>query len=158
MTGGQFPGGGEQGQFGPENEGGGFEFESEGQEPQDFQDVVEPREIQQVQRQISDLKKQAQRLLTKAKKSTALANEAGEVQSFLNQLASYAESVQAGSRDALQEFYDAELWETMNGFQARIEMPAEISKMEKDLTRLEKLIVAKTFRVDGVDMNMVRSN
>ncbi len=134
-------------------------FEGEGNfEEQDQGDYVDPQEIRQVQRQISDLKKQAQRLLTKTKKSTALANEAAEVQSFLTELVSYATNIQGGTRDALQEFYDAELWEKMNGFQARIEMPTEINRMQKDLTRLEKLIAAKTFRVDGVDMNMVRSN
>ncbi|MDP2704630.1 MAG: hypothetical protein Q8P01_05510 [bacterium] len=144
-----------QNPFGMESEGG--EFEAESQE-QDQGDYVDPQEIRQVQKQISDLKKQAQRLLTKTKKSTTLANETAEVQSFLTELANYATNIQGGTRDALQEFYDAELWEKMNGFQARIEMPTEISRMQKDLTRLEKLIAAKTFRVDGVDMDMVRSN
>ncbi len=166
-TEGQFPGGQKgQGQSqnpfgGHEGEEGGFggDFGFEGEETmeEDQQDFVEPREIQQVQKQISDLKKQATRLLAKAQKSTALASEASEVQNFINELAKYASSVKAGTRDALQEFYDAELWETMNGFQARIEMPAEISKMEKDLTRLEKLLMTKAFAVDGVDLGLVRS-
>ncbi|MDP3725501.1 MAG: hypothetical protein Q8R20_03480 [Nanoarchaeota archaeon] len=137
-----------------ENEEEGFGFESE---EVDQQDYVDPREIQQAQKQINDLKKQAQRLVKKVAKNAALANEAVELQNFLTELGNYATGIQSGARETLQEFYDAELWERINGFQARIEMPTEISKMEKDLARLEKLIATKTFQVDGVDMGLVRS-
>lgn len=147
-----------QNPFGGENEQGNMGFEDQAFEDQGGQeDFVDAREIQQVQRQINDLKKQATRLLKKTAKNAALANEASELQNFINKLASYAEAVKAGTRDALQEFYDAELWETLNGFQARIEMPTEISRVEKDLVRLEKLIAQKAFQVNGVDLGIVRS-
>lgn len=131
-----------------------FEGDFEEQNPEDF---VDPRELQQVQRQINDLKKQAQQLLKKTAKKTALAGEAAELQSFISELATYAAGIQSGGREALQDFYDAELWEKMNVFRAKIEMPIEISKMEKDLARLEKLMAAKTFAVDGVDLGSIRS-
>ncbi|OGG39769.1 hypothetical protein A3A21_02340 [Candidatus Jorgensenbacteria bacterium RIFCSPLOWO2_01_FULL_45_25b] len=130
------------------------EFEEEGEDPGEY---VDPREIQQAQKQISDLKRQAGQLLKKTAKKTTLANETAELQNFLTELGTYAAGIKEGSREALQDFYDAELWEKINVWRAKIEMPAEISKMEKDLARLEKLIAAKTFQADGVDMGLVRS-
>lgn len=148
-----------QNPFGQEqgNEGNMPEFEGNFEEQQDPGDYVDPQELRQVQRQINDLKKQAQQLLRKTAKKTALAGEAAELQGFISELATYAAGIQSGSREALQDFYDAELWEKLNAFRAKIEMPTEISRMEKDLSRLEKLMAAKAFAVDGVDLGNIRS-
>lgn len=162
----QFQGGQEENQKRPsqnneeQNQGqgqrGGFfgDEEMEGENPEDY---VDPREIQQVQKQIKDLKKQAARLQTKVQKNASLANEASNLQELVGNITKYEEGVKSGSRDALQEFYDAELWETLNGFQARIEIPAEIQKIEKDLAKLEKLITVKTFSIEGFDIAIIRS-
>src|SRR3989338_344021 len=133
-------------------------FEEE--EQQEFVDRVDPRELKQVQSQINDLKRQIKQVLKKAQKKAAFANEVTELNSLLSEVDGFSNAIKNAAledqRDALQEFYDAQLWETLNNIRVKIELPQELKNIEKDLKRLEKLVAAKSFSVERVDLGMIR--
>lgn len=126
----------------------------------DRRDFVEPREIQEVLRQIKDLKKEAARILKKATKAN-LSIEIGQINELVSQITTVETalkgSVDTISRDTLQDFYDSQAWEQLNNIRIKIEMPNEIKTMERELTKLEKLVNKKTFAVDGIDMTGIKA-
>lgn len=133
-------------------------FEEEEQRPEEF---VDPREIKQVLSQLNDLKRQIKQVLKKAQKVATFANEVSELNSLLAEVDRFSNAIKNASsedqRDALQEFYDAQLWETLNDIRIKIELPQELKSIEKDLKRLEKLIAAKKFSIEKVDLGIVRT-
>lgn len=145
-----------QGQIGPMMQ----DIETEEREgPRDF---VDPQEIKQVLRQIKDIRREANKILKKAKKLTGVDNEIAKLNDLLSQLGNFETAVKntmssEDPREALQEFYDARLWEVMEGVRATIELPNELKMIEKDLKRVEKLISSKTFVVEKIDMNVVKA-
>ncbi|MDO8474287.1 MAG: hypothetical protein Q7S62_01985 [bacterium] len=136
-----------------------FEGEDLGQE--EFVDVVDPRELKQVVSQINDLKRQIKQVLKKAQKAVAFANEVSELNNLLSEVDRFSNTIKNAApedqRDALQEFYDAQLWETLNGIRTKIELPQELKSIEKDLKRLEKLIASKKFSIERIDLTVVRT-
>lgn len=131
--------------------------ENEGKE-----DFVDPREIQNVLRQIRDMKREGKQLLKRAAKLKNAGEAVVKINEVLSQAGSFESSIQnppAGTsqREAIQDFYEARLWETLNEARDMIEIPNEIKMIEKDLARLEKMIAKKTFTVERVDMNVLRS-
>src|SRR3989338_6916679 len=137
-------------------------FSEEGeQEQQEFIDRVEPRELKQVQSQINDLKRQAKQILKKTQKVAVFANEVNELNVLLSEVDRLSNAIRNAAledqRGALQEFYEAQLWETLNGIRVKIELPQELKFIEKDLKRLEKLLATKKFSVERVDLGIVRT-
>jgi len=132
-----------------------------GDEQNERRDFVDPREIKDVLRQIKDIKREANRLIKKAKKLN-LTDEIGKLNEIITLVADLEAkiknaSAESISRETLQDFYDAQVWEEMNNIRIRIELPNEIKMIERDLKKLEKLISKKTFVVDGVDMEKVKA-
>ncbi|MEK7086859.1 MAG: hypothetical protein AAB935_01225 [Patescibacteria group bacterium] len=132
-----------------------FEDEMGNNEPAE---LVDPRELQDTLRQIRDLRKEISRVLKRAKKLSGGANEVAQLNSFLDTVGQFEQKLKSPdvSRDALQEFRDAQLWEEFNGLRLRIEFPIEAQNVKKDLKRLEKIVGAKNFSVTGLDINAVR--
>ena len=138
-----------------------FESETESfEEDSEQQDFVDPREIKDALRQLKDVKKEIQRTLKKAQKTNNFTNEVTELNSLLSEVAQFSESIGGADgsdqREALQEFYDAQLWDRFNDIRVKIEFPQEIKNIEKELKRVEKLLASKKFSIENVDMNMVR--
>ncbi len=136
-------------------------FEEEGQEQEEFIDLVDPRELKQVQSQLNDLKRQSKQILKKAQKTAVFANEVSELNILLSEVDRFSNAIKNAvpedQREAIQEFYDAQLWETLNNIRVKIELPQELKFIEKDLKRLEKLIAAKKFAIEKVDLGIVRT-
>lgn len=136
-------------------------FEEERQEQEEFIDLVDPRELKQVFNQFNDLKRQVKQVLKKAQKQTAFANEVSELNSLSSEIDGFSNAIRNAApgdqREALQEFYDAQLWETLNSIRVKIELPQELKNIEKDLKRLEKLIASKKFSIEKVDLGIVRT-
>lgn len=131
------------------------------EEPESVE-FVDPREIKEALRQISDLKKETKRVLKKAKKATAFANEVNELNTLLSEIDNFAgaiKNVPSGmtQRETLQDFYDAQLWETLNDVRTKIELPNELKFIEKDLKKLKKLVSTKNFSIKKIDLTLVQA-
>lgn len=136
-------------------------FVEEEREQEEFVDVVDPRELKQVFNQLNDLKRQIKQVLKKAQKQAAFANEVAELNSLSSEIDGFSSAIRNAApedqREALQGFYDAQLWETLNNIRVKIELPQEFKNIEKDLKRLEKLIAQKKFSIEKVDLGIVRA-
>lgn len=134
--------------------------EESGNEEIDRRDFIEPREIQEVLRQIKDLKKEAAKILKKAKKA-GLTVEINQIKELVSQITAIETTLKGSpdtiSRDTLQDFYDSQAWEQLNSIRIKIELPNEIKMIERELKKLEKMVSKKTFTVDGVDIEKVKA-
>ncbi|MBI3638393.1 hypothetical protein HY227_01455 [Candidatus Wolfebacteria bacterium] len=128
----------------------------------DPRDFVDPREVKEVLKQIKDIKREANRLVKKAKKLN-LTEEINQLNEILSQVSNLEINIKNTSsesidRDILQDFYDSQIWDKLNDIRVKIELPDEIKMMERDIKRLEKIITRKSFAVpDGVDVNKVKA-
>ena len=132
-------------------------FEEEKSEREEF---VEPREIKDALRQLNDITRETQRVLKKAQKSTGFAQEVGTLQGLLSEANTHSNAIRnasggANQREALQDFYDTQLWDTLNEIRIKIEFPQELKSIERDLKRLEKLISGKRFSIENVDVSVI---
>lgn len=124
-------------------------------------DFVDPREIKEILRQIKDIKREAQRLIKKAKKIN-LSSEMEQLNAILSQVSEIETNIKNSSlenieRETLQEFYDLQAWEEINGIRIKIELPNEIKNIEKEIKRLEKIIGKKNFSIEGVNLEKIKS-
>jgi hypothetical protein len=133
-------------------------FEEEEQRPEEF---VDPREIRDTLRQLNDIKREAKRVLKKAQKTAAFANAVSELNGLLSEVDRFSNTIKNASaedtREALQEFYDAQLWDTFNSIRTKIELPQELKSIEREVKRVEKLIASKKFSIERVDLTIVRA-
>ena len=58
-------------------------------------------------------------------------------------------------REAVHEFRDENLWETINVIRVKVELPKQIAQMKKELSRLEKTIRAAVYQKMGVDVSSI---
>ena len=130
------------------------------QEEEDRQELADPREVKDVLRQIKDIRREVQRTLKKAKKLN-LTSEADQLNGILSQVAGFETPLKGPSgtvpREALQDFWDAQVWDTINNIRIMVEMPNEIKSIERELKKLEKMVSRKNFAVEGVDMGGVNA-
>ena len=129
-------------------------------EESEQEEYVDPKEIKDALRQLTDVKRETQRVLKKAQKLTGFANEVSTLQNLLSEVSTHANTIRnasggANQREALQEFYDAQLWDTLNEVRIKIEFPQELKNIERDLKRLEKLMSGKSFSIENVDVSVI---
>ena len=130
-------------------------------EESEQEEYVDPKEIKDALRQLGDVKRETQRVLKKAQKSTSFASEVSTLQSLLVDVNTHSNAIRTASvgtnqREALQEFHDAQLWDTLNEVRIKIEFPQELKNIEKDLKRLEKLMASKRFSIEKVDTALLK--
>jgi len=58
-------------------------------------------------------------------------------------------------REALQEFYDEQFWETISTLRAKIELPKQLAEVKKQLKRVQKMLKQKAFQNLGFDLNAI---
>lgn len=136
--------------------------ETDSDQEEQEEEYVDPKEIKDTLRQLKDIKKQAQSTIKRAQKTSNFTNEIEELNTLLSEVARMSEAIQNASsgsekREALQEFYDVQLWDTFNNIRIKIEFPQELKSIEKDLKRVEKLMSSKKFSIEKVDMNIVKT-
>lgn len=126
------------------------------------EEFVDPQEIKDTLRQLKEIKRDAQRILKKAQKSANFTNEISELNTLLVDISNFYTAISSASggsaqREALQEFYDAQLWERVNAVRIKIEFPNELKMIERDLKKLEKLVNSKGFSLEKIDTNVISS-
>lgn len=120
-------------------------------EGQDSRDIVDPREVKDTLRNIADLKRELARVIKDFKKVDGSGNEVRK----LNELSAQAQQMEAAIksaqksggdlRSALQDWYDAQIWDTVNQSRQAIQLPKEIQQIGKELKKLDSLMKGKNF-------------
>lgn len=123
------------------------------------EDFVDPREVQQVQREIKDQKRELTRMAKQAKKLPQGLEIINEINALLEQVASFESKINEGIdlRDNIQEFRDAQIWQELNKIRARVEIPKEITQWQKEIKRLEKMLGQKKYQNLGLNLEMAKS-
>lgn len=109
---------------------------------------VPPQEIKNA---TNDIKRQMNELRRMEKKLKKLNLE--KMQSAVAELLSKLETHRANitktgseQREALQNYWDAQLWEEINALNARVNIPDELSRAKKDLERVEKKLTQNAYK------------
>lgn len=139
-----------------------FEESFEQEEQEEEEEYVDPKEIKDALRQLKDIKQQAKSTLKRAQKTSNFTNEIEELNGLVSEITRLSDAIQGASggseqREAIREFYDAQLWDTFNNIRIKIEFPQELKNIEKDLKRVDKLMSSKRFSIESIDMNVVRA-
>lgn len=124
------------------------------EEPQ-YEDFVDPREIQNVLKQLKDMRREVNRFLKQAKKMPDALSRLNSLSEKVNNFESKISS--SSSKEDLQEFYDEQLWEEFNGIRAAIELPKELKQWNQEIKRAEKMVAQKKFQGIGIDIAAVKS-
>lgn len=135
---------------------------------QDHEEEDKPRfDPGQIKRDLSDIKRakaELKRLIFRAKK---LPNLSGELQTMsdlsarldiLAQVLSGYESNQDSAEEALEELHDLDLWDKINEFRMKIDLPDRIKRIEKDLNRTEKQLKNKVYQTLGIDISVLQNH
>lgn len=123
---------------------------------------VDPKEIKDVLRQL----KQIQTELKRFQKQVAKISGSDNIQQLISELSAkavaFVESITKApleeQRDALQEFYDAQIWDSINQIRARVELPKELKNIARDLKIIQKMPKQKTYQKTGVDLEKLQAN
>lgn len=135
------------------------EFENE--DDKERQDYVDPREIKDVLRQISQQKNEIKRLVKSAQKQK-MSGAATELQSILSQITQQEQAIRSEgnmlTRDTLQEFYDAQIWESIEKIRHQVQLPQELNQIEKELKRVDSILKQKaTAAIPNLDLEVIRA-
>ncbi|MFH0814938.1 MAG: hypothetical protein V1902_02580 [Candidatus Falkowbacteria bacterium] len=123
-------------------------------------EFVDPREVKNALQDIKRMQTDLKRFLKQVKKLPNSADDAATINDLLSQLAGYYKNINAPAedmrlREALQEFWDARLYEEVDKIRAKIELPKELNNIAKDLKKAKKLITQKAFTKLGLDMTAI---
>ena len=123
------------------------------------EDFVDPRELQQVLREIKDLKKELNRLAKQAGKTAGREATLADVNALLGQVSGFESNINSGTnvQEAIQEFREAEIWQDLNKIRAKIEIPKQKSQWEKEIKKLEKILNQKKFQNLGLELSGVKT-
>ncbi|MCX6741394.1 MAG: hypothetical protein NTY61_03300 [Candidatus Parcubacteria bacterium] len=117
--------------------------------PQQDQNNFNPAEVQNVTREISQIKTSVKSLLKKAAKASNLSDEASQLTEMSQELDKISSDLKSTSdQDELQsivsDFRDANYQEAMQALRTKIEMPAQITSIKKDLKKLTTNLKSKS--------------
>lgn len=139
-----------------------FNFDGEQERPQVF---IDPQFIKQTQREISDQTRELNRLLKAAKKLAGAEASVAEIQGLLGKIDEFKVKVKSAQgedlQSAIEDFHDAQIWESLNALRAKIELPKQLNEFEKQLKRVGKLGTQSSFKKlaeFGVDMEKVKTD
>ncbi|MFA6145874.1 MAG: hypothetical protein WC697_00900 [Patescibacteria group bacterium] len=137
--------------------------QNQDEEGTDQSEYVDPQEIKGITKQIKDMKKQIKTLTTALKKLPNLSEEGAKLQEINSQLDTFAQNIKTPptdmtQREVMQEFYDAQLWETLNEIRMKIEFPKETKQIETQLKKTEKLVANKNYQSIGLDMVKIKAD
>lgn len=135
--------------------------------PQQDQNNFNPAEVQNVAREISQIKSSIKSLLKKATKASNLGDEASQLTEMSQELDKISSDLKSTSdQDDLQsivsDFRDANYQETMQDLRTKIEMPSQITRLQKDLKKLAtnlktKSIISAMTKI-GFDLGPLQQN
>lgn len=132
--------------------------EEDGEEARE--EFVDPQEIKDVLKQFKDQRREVKSFERQLNTTKDLPNKeevrAG-LQAFVAELNRLEQQVKnpprdIGQRGAVQEFYDARTWDTLEQFRMRIQVPKELKDAKRSLTKIRKMLPSKAFQKLGLDM------
>ncbi|MBI5077475.1 hypothetical protein HZB94_03805 [Candidatus Falkowbacteria bacterium] len=123
-------------------------------------EFIDPREVQNALQDIKRMQSDLKRFTKQLKKVKNSADDIAAINELLKQLAEHGKLIKnppadMSLREALQDFWNARLWEEVDQFRAKAEIPNELKNIEKDLKRLKKMIIQKPFKNLGFDMALI---
>lgn len=124
--------------------------------PSEIRNVMQ--EIKNQTRDLARLKKQAAKVPSAGEVGALVDNLHAQIDVFKNNITNAAGRDQ---REAMRDYWDAQLWEEINKVRARVELPRELQQITKEFKRAQKQIAtrsAKTaFAFFAVDENSLQS-
>ncbi|MDO8582029.1 MAG: hypothetical protein Q7S16_04085 [bacterium] len=140
-----------------------FNFDEEQEQPR--QVFIDPQFVKQVVKEMANQTRELNRLLKAGKKLAGSEAAVAQIQELLNKITETKTQMKSAQgedlQDVIQDFRDAEIWESLNGLRAQIELPKQLNDFDKQLKRVAKLPAQSSFKklVDfGVDMNKVKTD
>lgn len=112
------------------------------------EEFVDPREVQQVLREFKDIRRELNRFIKELKKLANTQEDISQINTILEQVNSFETKIKAEEslRETIQEFRDAQIWDEVQKFRAKVEIPKEITQWNKEIKRVEKLLAQKKIR------------
>lgn len=125
--------------------------------PEMEEEFINPREIKLALSDISKMKSDLKRSATKLKKLQNTADDLHKITEIQTQLDQYQKDLKNPTEemsigDIIHEFRDNNFWEEVQAIRAKVELPTEIARLNKDLARVKKLVGNKTYAKLGFDM------
>lgn len=123
------------------------------------EDFVDPREMQQVLREIKDIRRELNRFAKQFKKIANSENEMNQANVLLGQIQNWENLIKSGNnvRDNIQEFRDEQIWETVNQLRAKVEIPKELTQWQREIKRVATLLKQKKIQNLGFDLNRAQT-
>ena len=123
------------------------------------EDFVDPREIENTLRDLTRMKTEARGFVKRAKKLPEIKQRAEEI---ITQIDGYIANIKNPpadytSREALQEFYDARMWEEMNSIRAQLDLPRMLKDLSTTIKKVEKLLKLKSYQKIGLDITAINN-
>ncbi len=109
-------------------------------------EIVDPRQLRDALRQISDMRRELTRFERQLKKvpNDIAGNKIQELKVKLDTHGAAIKNDQ--TQEAIQAFFEERLWDDVNVLRAQVELPREIRDIKRELIRLEKTIKLSTFK------------
>ncbi len=133
----------------------------EGQQ-EEQNEYVDPQEIKNVQKDIKNMTTEIKKFIKQLKKIQNTADDIAKLNEMLTQLQDFTNKIKTPpedytQREVLQEFYDQNYWETVQSYRARIEIPNEITRLQKDIKKLEGMLKLKAYKNLGLNMDTIKA-
>ena len=129
------------------------------QKQEDFQEFIDPRQIQDGLRNMNQFRNEIKRTIREIRRQASQADldELNRTLAEVDQLYSTASnsSNPSDANDAVREFYDNQYWDKVNNVRARLQIPKEIKQITQSIKRLEKIITTKSVKNIGLDLDKV---
>ena len=122
-------------------------------------DFVDPKEVQNTLRNISQMRTQIKQIISQNKK-TATAVDISELNVVLAEANKAYTAIKNSSdeemRSNMQEFYDGQYWERIQAVRTRLEIPRELKQMAPIFKRLERTLSTKAIQNIGLDIGRAK--
>jgi len=125
--------------------------------PEMDEEFVDPREIKNALADIKRMRSQLKSFTAKLKKIKNTADDLARIAEIQTAITEHENKIKNPSEDEslrgnLQDFYDNGFWDEINLLRAKVELPAEITRFNKDFAKVKKLVGNKTYIKLGFDM------
>lgn len=110
-----------------------------------------PQECRDARRQIRDQFRELNRF-EKMLRKLGLGQDLEKLIALRAKLKQYDTGIASGcTRDRIQEFYDEQVWEDINAFRCKAELPQQFVQMERDFKRLDRQAAPKRLAITGLN-------
>ena len=125
-----------------------FNFEEREEKPR--QVFIDPQFIKQVTREITDQTRELNRMHKAAKNLAGAEAAVAKVQELLDKVNEFKTKIKSVQGEELQEtiddFHNEQIWDSLNGIRAIVELPKQLKDFTKSLKRVERLLKQKSFK------------